>query len=87
VWLTMLLHAHGARVLRIKGLLHVRDLPAPVVVHGVQHVIHPPAHLERWPDGDRRSRIVFIVRDMNPATIEASLAAFNRQAGRPAPAV
>jgi G3E family GTPase len=87
VWLTMLLHAHGARVLRIKGLLHVRDLPAPVVVHGVQHVIHPPAHLERWPDADRRSRIVFIVRDMDPAAIEASLAAFNRQAARPAPAV
>ena len=80
VWLTMLLHAHGARVLRIKGLLHVRGLPAPVVIHGVQHVIHPPAHLERWPDADRRSRIVFIVRDMEPATIEASLAAFNRQA-------
>jgi G3E family GTPase len=84
LWLTMLLHAHGARVLRIKGLLHVRDLPAPVVIHGVQHVIHPPAHLERWPDADRRSRIVFIVRAMDPATIEASLAAFNRQAG-PAP--
>jgi G3E family GTPase len=81
VWLTMLLHAHGDRVLRLKGLLHVRDLPAPVVIHGVQHVIHPPAHLERWPDADRRSRIVFIVRDLNPAAIEASLAAFNRQAG------
>jgi G3E family GTPase len=87
VWLTMLLHAHGARVLRIKGLLHVRDLPAPVVIHGVQHVIHPPAHLDRWPDADRRSRIVFIVRDMNPATIEASLAAFNRQAAPSAAAV
>ena len=87
VWLTMLLHAHGARVLRIKGLLHVRGLPAPVVIHGVQHVIHPPAHLERWPDADRRSRIVFIVRDMDPATIEASLAAFNRQAEPATPAV
>jgi G3E family GTPase len=84
VWLTMLLHAHGARVLRIKGLLHVRGLPAPVVIHGVQHVIHPPVHLERWPDADRRSRIVFIVRDLDPAAIEASLAAFNRQAERPA---
>jgi G3E family GTPase len=84
LWLTMLLHAHGARVLRIKGLLHVRDLPAPVVIHGVQHVIHPPVHLERWPDADRRSRIVFIVRDMDQAAIEASLAAFDRQAGAPA---
>jgi G3E family GTPase len=87
VWLTMLLHVHGAQVLRIKGLLHVRGLPAPVVIHGVQHVIHPPAHLERWPDADRRSRIVFIVRDLDQATIEASLAAFNRQAAPATPAV
>jgi G3E family GTPase len=82
IWLTMLLHAHGERVLRIKGILSVRDLAAPVVIHGVQHIIHPPAHLERWPDTDRRSRIVFIVRDLEQAAIEASLAAFNRQAER-----
>jgi G3E family GTPase len=87
LWLTMLLHAHGARVLRIKGLLHVRDLPAPVAIHGVQHVIHPPVHLERWPDADRRSRIVFIVRDMSQAAIEASLAAFNRRPPEPPPGV
>jgi G3E family GTPase len=86
VWLTMLLHAHGARVLRIKALLHVRGLPTPVAIHGVQHVIHPPVHLERWPDADRRSRIVFIVRDLDPAAIEKSLAAFNRQAVPAAPA-
>lgn len=86
IWLTMLLHAHGERVLRIKGILNVRDLAAPVVIHGVQHIIHPPAHLERWPDADRRSRIVFIVRDLEPAAIETSLAAFNRQAERAASA-
>jgi G3E family GTPase len=84
IWLTMLLHAHGTRVLRVKGLLNVRDLAAPVVIHGVQHVIHPPIHLERWPDDDRRSRIVFIVRDLEPGAIERSLAAFNRQADRAA---
>jgi G3E family GTPase len=78
IWLTMLLHAHGDRVLRIKGILNVRDLPVPVVIHGVQHVIHPPTHLERWPDADRRSRIVFVARDLDQAAIEGSLAAFNR---------
>ncbi len=78
IWLTMLLHAHGEDVLRVKGLLNVLDMPAPVVIHGVQHVIHPPVHLDRWPDADRRSRIVFIVRDLEQAVIEASLAAFNR---------
>jgi G3E family GTPase len=86
IWLTMLLHAHGERVLRVKGILNVRDLAAPVVIHGVQHVVHPPAHLERWPDADRRSRIVFIVRDLDQAAIEASLAAFHRHAEQAASA-
>ncbi len=80
IWLTMLLHAHGQKVLRVKGILNVAGLPAPVVIHGVQHVVHPPAHLDRWPDDDRRSRIVFIVRGLAPALIEGSLAAFHCQA-------
>ncbi len=79
----MLLHAHGARVLRVKGILNVVGLSTPVVIHGVQHVVHPPAHLEAWPDADRRSRIVFIVRGLEQSVIERSLAAFHRQA-RPA---
>ena len=83
IWLTMLLHAHGARVLRVKGILNVAGLSTPVVIHGVQHVVHPPAHLEAWPDADRRSRIVFIVRGLEQSVIERSLAAFHRQA-RPA---
>ena len=81
VWLTMLLHAHGERVLRVKGILNVPDMPTPVAIHGVQHVVHPPVHLERWPDGDdRRSRIVFIVRDLEEAALRRSLAAFHRLA-------
>lgn len=80
IWLTMLLHRHGERVLRVKGVLHVEGLDAPVAVHGVQHIVHPPVHLPGWPDGARRSRIVFIVKDLPRAQIEASLAAFNRLA-------
>ena len=80
IWLTMLLHAHGARVLRVKGILNVAGLATPVVIHGVQHLIHPPVHLEGWPDPDRRSRIVFIVRGLEQSVIERSLAAFHRQA-------
>ncbi|MEM1162054.1 MAG: GTP-binding protein [Pseudomonadota bacterium] len=77
VWMTMLLNRHGDRVLRIKGLLNVTGVATPVLINGVQHVVHPPVHLEAWPDGDRRSRLVFIVRDIDRAQIEASLAAFN----------
>jgi G3E family GTPase len=80
LWLTMLLHVHGQNVLRVKGLLNVLEARSPVVIHGVQHVVHPPAHLERWPSADRRSRLVLIVRNLDPAAIERSLAAFNRLA-------
>ena len=78
VWLTMLLHSHGEDVLRVKGLINVGERAGPVVVHGVQHIVHPPIHLDRWPDQDRRSRIVFITRDIPKQAIEASLSAFNR---------
>ena len=86
IWLSMLLHAHGERVLRVKGILNVLGLATPVVLHGVQHLVHPPAHLEAWPSADRRSRIVFIVRGLEPQAIERSLAAFSRHAAAAAPA-
>ncbi len=76
----MLLHRHGDDVLRIKGLLNVAGVPTPVLINGVQHIVHPPAHLPAWPSPARHSRIIFIVRNMDQARIEASLAAFNRLA-------
>jgi G3E family GTPase len=51
-----------------------------VLVNGVQHVVHPPEHLDAWPDEDRRSRIVFIGRDFTPDELSASLLAFNAAA-------
>jgi len=47
-----------------------------VVIHGVQHVFHPPAQLDSWPDDDRRTRMVFIVRDIAPETISGLFDAF-----------
>jgi G3E family GTPase len=76
IWLTMVLHRHGDRVLRLKGLLNVGAGRGPLLVEGVQHVIHVPRHLREWPDADRRSRIVFIARDLDLAQVEASLEAF-----------
>ena len=78
IWLTMLLHSHGGDVLRVKGLLNVAEMSGPVVVHGVQHLVHPPDHLPQWPDDDRGSRIVFIVRGLSREMIERSLVAFGR---------
>jgi G3E family GTPase len=76
VWLTMLLHCHGNDVLRVKGLLNVAAGSGPTIIHGVQHLVHPPDHLPEWPDDDHSSRIVFIVRGLSREMIERSLAAF-----------
>ena len=84
IWLTMLLHTHGEKVLRVKGILNVAGTEAPVVVNGVQHVVHPPIHLAAWPTEDRRSHIVFIVDDLAQDAIERSLAAFNNIAAEAA---
>lgn len=80
IWLSMLLHARGEAVLRVKGLLDVGE-PGPVVLNGVQHVMHPPRHLDAWPDEDRRSRVVFIARGISAEDILASLEAFGPMIG------
>ena len=76
VWLTLLLHRHGEQVLRMKGLLKVGEERGPLLLEGVQHVMHAPRHLAAWPDDDRRSRLVFIVRELDIAAIRQSLATF-----------
>ena len=80
VWLTMLLNRHGEAVLRVKGILNVSGSPTPVAIHGVQQLVHPPVHMAAWPDGDRRSRLVFIVDGLERSAVERSLVAFLRPA-------
>ena len=78
LWLSMLLNRHGSSVLRAKGLINVVGRREPVVVQGVQHLIHKPVHLERWPEGVPRTRLVLIVRDLDEALIRRSFNAFMR---------
>jgi G3E family GTPase len=74
---------HGPDLLRVKGVVKLAEHPdRPVVIHAVQHLMHPPAMLERWPDDDHRTRMVFIVRDIEPRTITTL---FNAFLGRIAP--
>ena len=80
VWLSMLLHARGEDVLRVKGLLDV-GAAGPVVLNGVQHIIHAPEHLENWPDVDQRSHLVFILHAIDPHDIARSLEAFQHLLG------
>jgi len=82
LFLDLLRSAHGPKLLRVKGLVCIAEEPErPVVIHGVQHVFHVPAVLPRWPDHDRRSRLVFIVQDLDRSFVERLWNAF---LGRPA---
>ena len=72
-------------MLRVKGLLDV-GVSGPVLLNGVQHIIHPPQHLDWWPDEDRRSRIIFITKRIRPEDLLGSLEAFRQLLGaRPVP--
>ena len=76
IWLSLLLNRHGDDVLRVKGILCVEGTETPVFINGVQHIVHPPQHLERWPTEDHRSRIVFITRGIDQGRLRRSLEAF-----------
>ncbi len=65
IWLSMLLHSHGSAVLRMKGILRVDDSNSPVVIHGVQHTLHPPVHMRDWPGELDTSKLVFILRGLD----------------------
>jgi G3E family GTPase len=68
---------YGAQLLRVKGIVKLAEMPeTPVVVHGVQHIFHPTARLERWPDDDHRSRLVFITRDLPERVVRELFEAF-----------
>ncbi|MFB7155885.1 CobW family GTP-binding protein [Lysinibacillus sp. NPDC056232] len=80
IWLSMLLYAEGESILRVKGILDVGET-GPIILNGVQHIIHPPQHLNEWPDQIKYSHIVFIVRGIDIKQLESSLLAFQNFLG------
>ncbi len=76
-WLDGLATMRGEDLLRLKAIVALSDRPdQPVVLHGVQHLFHPPVLLPEWPSADHRTRMVFITRNLPREAIEATLAAF-----------
>ena len=75
-WLEVLLLYRGADFLRVKGIINVAELDGPIVIHGVQHIFHPAVPLNKWPSEDRRSRIVFITRDIDESVLRDTLRMF-----------
>ncbi len=77
MFLELLRATHGSQLLRLKGIVKLAEMPdTPVVVHGVQHVFHPTARLEHWPDDDHRTRLVFITRDLPEGKVRELFDAF-----------
>jgi G3E family GTPase len=70
-WLARLRATRGPDLLRVKGILDLRDETAPIAIHGIHHVFHPPTALAGWPDGERHSRVVLIGRDLDQDAIRA----------------
>jgi G3E family GTPase len=70
-----LMQLRGADLLRVKGFLDVEGCKGPVVVQFVQHLAHPPVELERWPDANRQSRVVFITRNISERQVRDLIAA------------
>lgn len=78
--LGMLSQIRGKQLLRMKAIVNFNGHPRPVVLHGVQHVLYPPEELAAWPDGDQRSRFVFITDGIEEDFIRSMLANFSEAA-------
>jgi len=74
LFLSVLAENCGGDLLRLKGIVAIAEEPErPAVIHGVQHVYHAPEWLDRWPSGDRRTRIVFIGRNIPESWVRSVL--------------
>jgi G3E family GTPase len=77
----------GPNLLRVKGIVHVAEEPErPAVIQGAQHLLHNLAWLDRWPDADRRTKIVFITQGFERTEVEDMIAVLDRVAARTAAA-
>ena len=77
-WIGILTNIKGPDLLRVKGIVNIEGLDRPLVIHGVQHILHTPVALDAWPSEDRRTRMVFIVRDMDEAELRNLLEAMSQ---------
>lgn len=77
MFLDLLRATQGENLLRMKGIIQLADDPLrPLVIHGVQKIMHPPVKLAAWPGDDRRTRIVIIAKDMPETYVRDLFAAF-----------
>jgi G3E family GTPase len=67
--------ALGPDLLRLKAIACLDEDPErPVILHAVQQILHPPARLDRWPDGPRATRLIVIARGPHRDAVPAAIA-------------
>jgi G3E family GTPase len=73
----------GTGLLRVKGLVNVAEEPGkPAVIQGAQHLLHTMSWLERWPDADQRTRIVFITQGIARDSLKEVIELLDRMSMR-----
>lgn len=73
----------GSSLLRVKGLVNIIEEPGrPAVIQGAQHLLHTMTWLERWPDADQRTRVVFITQGLVRKELEEMIALLDRMSAR-----
>jgi G3E family GTPase len=68
-----LCQTHGTNLLRLKGIIHAADQPAPLAIHAVHFTPYPPTLLDGWSEENPINRIVIIGKDLDEATIRKTL--------------
>jgi G3E family GTPase len=77
MFLDLLRSTQGEKLLRMKGVIELAEDPdRPLVIHGVQRLLHPPARLPAWPEGPRGARLVLITFDLDEEHVRRLFSAF-----------
>lgn len=68
-----LCQTYGEQLLRLKGIIHAEDQPAPLAIHAVHFTPYPPTLLEGWDEDEPISRVVLIGKGLDEGGIRKLL--------------
>jgi len=68
-----LCQTYGEQLLRLKGIIHAEDQPAPLAIHAVHFTPYPPTLLTGWDEDEPISRIVLIGKGLDEPEIRKLL--------------
>jgi G3E family GTPase len=69
----LLCRNYGENLLRLKGIIHAEDQPAPLAIHAVHFTPYPPTLLMGWDEKEPISRVVLIGKGLDEMGIRRFL--------------